>query len=101
MRRTILSIIIALSIVLVWGDMLFAAHILEPLGTEIAATPPRGRTFVQVEYVYSNDDPDGGENIKSHALALEFEIGVEKGHSLTLRLKFFLRRPREMKGRGH
>jgi len=62
----------------------FAAHILEPLGTEIAATPPRGRMFGQVEYLYTQKDPDDGPKVNTHLLPLEFEIGVGERTQLNL-----------------
>lgn len=84
-----MKILIFILLVLTGGifigtDVLNAAHILEPLGTEIAATPPRGRLFGQIEYAYSNDDPDEGEEIKAHSLALEFEIGIGERTQLNL-----------------
>src|SRR6267143_1458653 len=60
------------------GDVL-AAHILEPLGTEIAATPPRGRMFGQVIYEYSREEH--GTTKTTHLLPIEFEIGLgERTH---------------------
>ena len=58
---------------LVSGDIVYAAHVLEPLGTDIAATPPRGRMFGQIEDVYSRDEPDDWREIKSHNIGLDFE----------------------------
>ena len=49
-----------------------AAHILEPLGTETAATPPRGRMFGQV--VYEQEEP----------MPVEFEIGLGEKTQLNL-----------------
>ena len=76
MKRAIFSLIVLFGTVLIADDFLYAAHILEPLGTEIAATPPRGRMFGQMEYLYSKDDPDNGAEVTSHVFPVEFEVGV-------------------------
>ncbi|HEX9758998.1 MAG TPA: hypothetical protein VGB26_14555, partial [Nitrospiria bacterium] len=52
--------------------------------TEIAATPPRGRMFGQVEYLYTRKDPDNGPKVSTHLLPLEFEIGVGERTQLNL-----------------
>ena len=44
MKMIIIAFNVLLLFMVVTGDVL-AAHILEPLGTEIAATTPRGRMF--------------------------------------------------------
>jgi hypothetical protein len=73
----------ALTIVLsVFGHEAFGAHILEPLGTEIAATTPRGRMFGQVVYDYSKFE--NGTTIKTHLLPVEFELGVGERTQLNL-----------------
>jgi len=84
MKKLIFILLILTGGFFVVTDVLYAAHILEPLGTEIAATPPRGRLFGQIEYAYSNDDPDEGEEIEAHSLALEFEIGIGERTQLNL-----------------
>jgi hypothetical protein len=84
MKWATFSIITLLGSLLIANDLIYAAHILEPLGTEIAATPPRGRMFGQIEYAYSKIDPDEGEEITSHTLPVEFEIGVGERTQLNL-----------------
>lgn len=76
MKKIYLALMVLLGIHLVAEEAAFPAHILEPLGTEISATPPRGRMFGQIEYLYSKDEPKVGPEIKTHLLPLEFEIGV-------------------------
>jgi hypothetical protein len=51
------------------------AHLKEPLGTEIAATPLPGRTLTHSEYNYGEGKHEG-EHTCCHGLALEFELGV-------------------------
>ena len=76
MKRTIFRLIVFFGTMLMLDNFLYAAHILEPLGTEIAATPPRGRMFGQMEYLYSKEDPDNGAEVTSHVFPVEFEVGV-------------------------
>jgi hypothetical protein len=59
-----------------------AAHILEPLGTEIAATTSRGRMFGQIVYDYSKFE--NGTTVKTHLLPVEFELGVGERTQLNL-----------------
>ncbi len=86
MKRLISCISLFVGLLLITGDLIFAAHVLEPVGTEIAATPPRGRMFAQIEYVYSKDDPDGMVEMKTHSIGLEFEIGVGERTQLNLEI---------------
>ena len=65
-------------------DLAYSAHILEPLGTEIASTPTRGRMFGQIEYLYTKNNPDNGAEVTAHRLPLEFEIGVGERTQLNL-----------------
>lgn len=71
------------------GNEVFAAHILEPLGTEIAATPPRGRMFGQVQYEYSRDENDTTKS--THLLPVELEIGIGERTQLNLESEILLR----------
>ncbi len=66
-----------------------AAHILEPLGTEIAATPPRGRMFGQLNYEYARK-ADGGTS-STALLPIEFEIGLGERTQLNLEGEIVLR----------
>jgi hypothetical protein len=91
MNWATLSIITLFGSLLLSNDVIYAAHILEPLGTEIAATPPRGRMFGQIEYAYSKIDPDEGEEITSHTLPIEFEIGVGERTQLNLEAEVLLK----------
>ncbi len=77
-------IIIALTILLFMGaaEYAWAAHILEPLGTEITATPPRGRMFGQVNYEYTREE--NGTTKTTHLLPIEFEIGLGERTQLNL-----------------
>ncbi|MEO5657816.1 MAG: hypothetical protein ABIO65_13440 [Nitrospiria bacterium] len=59
-----------------------AAHILEPLGTEIAATAPRGRIFGQIVYDYAKFE--NGTTLKTHLLPVEFEAGIGERSQLNL-----------------
>ncbi len=58
------------------------AHILEPLGTEIASTTPRGRMFGQIGYDYSQFE--NGTTSKSHLLPVDFEAGIGERTQLNL-----------------
>jgi hypothetical protein len=73
------ALTIALS---VFGHEAFGAHILEPLGTEIASTTARGRMFGQIVYDYSKFE--NGTTIKTHVLPVEFELGVGERTQLNL-----------------
>ena len=83
----IVSYLLLLFIVLP-GDVL-AAHILEPLGTEIAATPPRGRMFGQIIYDYQRTE--NGTTINSHLSSVELEIGLGERTQLNLEGEILLR----------
>lgn len=76
-------------LVLIFSDQVFAAHILEPLGTEIAATTPRGRVFGQAIYDYSREENSTTKN--THLLPIEFEIGVGERSQLSLEGETLLR----------
>ena len=65
------------------------AHILEPLGTEIAATTPRGRMFGQVVYDYFKFE--NGTTAKTHLLGVEFEAGIGERTQLNLEGRTVLR----------
>ena len=67
----------------------WAAHIMEPLGTEIAATPPRGRMFGQVNYEYTREE--NGTTKTTHLLPIEFEIGLGERIQLNLEGDILLR----------
>lgn len=71
------------------GSDVFAAHILEPLGTEIAATPPRGRMFGQVQYEYSREENNATKT--THLLPVELEIGIGERTQLNLESEILLR----------
>ncbi len=66
-----------------------AAHILEPLGTEIAATAPRGRVFGQIVYEYKRTE--NGIDQSTHLLPVEFEIGLGERTQLNLEAELLLR----------
>lgn len=86
-RMAIVFYLLASSIALA-GEVL-AAHILEPLGTEIAATPPRGRMFGQLNYEYARET-DGGAS-STHLLPIEFEIGLGERTQINLEGEILLR----------
>jgi hypothetical protein len=65
------------------------AHILEPLGTEIASTTPRGRMFGQVVYDYSKFE--NGTTAKLHTGSVEFEAGIGERTQLNLEGLILLR----------
>lgn len=90
MKRITLSVMAFLGTMLLTNDLLYAAHILEPLGTEIAATPPRGRMFGQIEYAYSKDDSENGNEVTSHILPIEFEVGIGERTQLNLEAEVLL-----------
>ncbi len=79
------TIIIAFYIVLFLSNFTYAAHILEPLGTESASTPQRGRMFGEIVYQY---EKSGG---KTHFLPLAFEIGLGERTQLNLEGEILLR----------
>jgi hypothetical protein len=85
----ILFIMIVNLFVMVFADHVFSAHILEPLDTEIAATPPRGRMFGQVVYEYSKEENSTTEN--TQLLPVEFEIGLGERTQLNLEGETLLR----------
>ena len=60
----------------------YAAHTLEPLGTEIGATPPRGRFFFQGVYTFLRTENE--EKINEHLLPLEIEFGLSERTQLNL-----------------
>jgi len=75
--------------VMVFADLVFAAHILEPLGTEIAATTPRGRMFGQAMYEYSREENSTTKN--THLLPIDLEIGIGEKTQLNLEGETLLR----------
>lgn len=70
------------------SDSAYAAHILEPLGTEIAATTPRGRMFGQVVYEYEGTKT--GDDKNEHLLPVEFEIGMGERTQLNLEAEMLI-----------
>lgn len=63
-------------------NLAYGAHILEPLGTEAAATPPRGRVFGQM--VYSIAEPNNQASRNTSAFSVEFEAGIGEKTQLNL-----------------
>lgn len=88
MKAIVIASYLLLLFFLLQGDVL-AAHILEPLGTEITATPPRGRMFGQVHYEYSREE--NGTTKTTHLLPIEFEIGLGERMQLNLEGEILLR----------
>jgi len=88
MKWMIIALNLLLFSMVATGDVL-AAHILEPLGTEIPATPPRGRMFGQIIYDYQRTE--NGTTINSHLLPIEFEIGLGERTQLNLEGEILLR----------
>jgi hypothetical protein len=88
MKATIIAFEFLLLFTVMAGDVL-AAHILEPVGTEIAATPPRGRMFGQVNYEYTREE--NGTTKTTHLLPIEFEIGLGERTQLNLEGEILLR----------
>lgn len=77
----------AYSIFFLLANETFAAHILEPLGTEIPATPPRFRAFTQVGHDYFRFRGRRGERrIRSRESVspLEIEFGLGERTQLNL-----------------
>ncbi len=79
MKKVTLALII-LSMGL--ADISRAAHTLEPLGTEITSTPPRGRFFLQVIYSYLRTEAE--EDVDEHLLPIEIEFGLSERTQLNL-----------------
>ncbi|MEK7748003.1 MAG: hypothetical protein AAB300_02895 [Nitrospirota bacterium] len=75
MIGTLSNRFIIVSLLLLTNTPVFAAHILEPIGLEIAATPPRGRMFGEIVYSSTKEQADH-EEITGKSLGLEFEVGV-------------------------
>jgi hypothetical protein len=82
MTRIISNLFIMISLLLSTNNPVFGAHILEPLGLEIAATPPRGRVFGGIVYSNNSKDIAEGEKVAEDALSLEFEVGVGENTQL-------------------
>ena len=95
MKSRVVGIFIVLGVLLWVEDSVYSAHILEPLGTEIASTPPRGRMFGQIEYLYTKDDPKTEANFTAHRLPLEFEIGVGERTQLNLEASLVIHQKEE------
>ena len=84
MMNMTIKLMAMLAIVLgVPAHEVLAAHILEPLDTEIAATSPRGRMFVQIVYDYAKFE--NGTTVKTHLLPVEFEAGIGERSQLNLK----------------
>lgn len=67
----------------------FAAHILEPLGTEIPATPPRFRAFTQIGHDYFRfRGRRGDKRIRSRESVSPLEIEVGLGERTQLNLEW-------------
>lgn len=70
------------------GDT-FAAHILEPLGTEIPATPPRFRAFTQFGHDYFRfKGRRGEERIRSRESVSPIEVEIGLGERTQLNLEW-------------
>lgn len=98
MKKFLSFVILLLGFSFLGEEATYSAHILEPLGTEISATPPRGRMFAQVEYLYSKDDPEVGSDTKTHLLPVEFEIGVGERTQLNLEASVLLKEKEDGSG---
>ena len=90
MKKLIVFWFIFLGIVSVTNDPLHAAHILEPMGTEISATPPRGKMFGQIEYHVARGETENGTRTTERALQIEFEIGVGERTQINLEAEVLL-----------
>jgi hypothetical protein len=88
-EETMYWIVIVNLVMWVFADLAWAAHILEPLGTEIAATTPRGRMFGQAIYDYQRKE--NGTTSNTHLLPVEFEIGLGERTQLNLEGEILLR----------
>lgn len=78
-RQACLTVLLFLFL---FSGTVHGAHILEPLGTETAATPPRGRMFGQL--VYSLLDPGNQGSRNRSAFSVEFEAGIGERTQLNL-----------------
>lgn len=63
----------------------FSAHIDEPLNTEIPATPPRERVFIQLETSWERFKKEG-VNLDQIAIPLSFEFGLSEKEQFNLEL---------------
>ena len=90
MKAIVLASYLLLLFIVLPGDVL-AAHILEPLGTEIAATPPRGRMFGQVQFQYRYSREENGTTKTTQLLPIEFDIGLGERLQLNLGGEILLR----------
>jgi hypothetical protein len=93
MIRIISNLFIMISLLLSTNNPVFAAHILEPLGLEIAATPPRGRMFGEIAYSTTRKDLFDHEKTTEttkKSLALEFEIGVGEKTQINLEAEIII-----------
>jgi len=82
MRIKLIMLAVLASVGSVVAQAAFAAHILEPLGTEIASTTQRGRMFGQIEYDYFKFE--NGSTFTSHLLAVDLEAGIGERTQLNL-----------------
>jgi len=79
------KIVIILTLLII-AEASHAAHFLEPLNTEIAATPPRWRFFLQAIYTFFRKENE--EKIDEHLLPIEIEFGLAEKTQLILRQRF-------------
>lgn len=80
--------LIVLFLLFLCTDLAYGAHILEPLGTETAATPPRGRMFGQLTYAVTEPNDQASHNIS--AFSIEFEAGIGEKTQLNLEAETLL-----------
>lgn len=89
MKKIVFPLLCLILILFISGGDIFAAHILEPLGTEIATTPSRGRMFGQVKYEYSREE--NGTRKDTRLLPVELEIGIGERTQLNMEGVILLR----------
>ncbi len=75
------KIVIILTLFII-AEASHAAHFLEPLNTEIAATPSRWRFFLQAIYTFFRKENE--EKIDEHLLPIEIEFGLAEKTQLNL-----------------
>lgn len=82
MNAKLLATVVLVTVLSLSAQEVRGAHILEPLGTEIAATTPRGRMFGQIMYDYAKFE--NVATFKSHLLAVDLEAGIGERTQLNL-----------------
>lgn len=80
--------LVVLSLFFFCIETAYGAHILEPLGTGTAATPPRGRIFGQVAYSITEPHNTAPHNISG--FTIEFEAGIGERTQLNLEAETLL-----------